>query len=643
MKNYKTALAGYRAALRAKAIPDARAPQVDLRVARCLSLIGQWDAALTEGAKLVIRYKGMPPEARVHSWLMGAYLTAPHEAWKIGERYYRTQELPQTDAADQPERVSLDEEDARKALQQGEAAKTAWEKVRRQLPSTDEEASLCADLATVLGGDPLSTWAQPRRWRSPDDESWKVDPSAAYDPSWPPPKKILYLLLAAEKLGSGTQKPLARLAQALWLRGYQALMPNFAWREDEPGKRKPIPYPYQDRLALGVLRGFLKDYPRSSEAEHARLMVGQWLEADAKYEDALSVYRALVKELPNSKWASDANAAIAGITRASVSMSPETVQAPGKKATFGFTARNVPSVKFSAHRIKLEELVKDPRVLEKPAEGIEDLFRRLGKLKGVRKFYRGDPVTWEVKLAKEGSHEPVTREIQAPLTRNGAYVIEADGGPVREATLLLISDLAILQIVEAEKANVMVVNADSGAPVFEANTLFREVYQVKGKQRVVSSTVTTNADGLAERERKTGVDGSYVMAFAWKGDRYAFTNEGTANLTPEEQAKAAAYVYTERPVYRPAQTVYYRALLAGRGDDGRWKALPEQKVRVRVTDPRGAEVETRTLTAGEFGTVHGGFQLNTGAALGHVPGRGALGRGKGVGRARQRHLRGRGV
>src|SRR5687768_6223125 len=48
-KSHAAALEQYRAALQARQVPAARRPDVELRIARCLGLTQQWDAALAEG------------------------------------------------------------------------------------------------------------------------------------------------------------------------------------------------------------------------------------------------------------------------------------------------------------------------------------------------------------------------------------------------------------------------------------------------------------------------------------------------------------------------------------------------------------------------------------------------------------------
>lgn len=78
----------------------------------------------------------------------------------------------------------------------------------------------------------------------------------------------------------------------------------------------------------------------------------------------------------------------------------------------------------------------------------------------------------------------------------------------------------------------------------------------------------------------------------------------------------AAYVYTDRPIYRPDQTVFFKAIVR-RDDDAIISLLPAgTPVTVRIRDARNNVVQTQELTTNDFGTVNGQFQLAEGAMLG---------------------------
>lgn len=78
----------------------------------------------------------------------------------------------------------------------------------------------------------------------------------------------------------------------------------------------------------------------------------------------------------------------------------------------------------------------------------------------------------------------------------------------------------------------------------------------------------------------------------------------------------SAYIYTERPIYRPGHVVYFKAIIR-QDDDAILSVLPAgTPVTARLRDARNNVVQTIELTANDFGTVNGQFQLAEGAMLG---------------------------
>jgi uncharacterized protein YfaS (alpha-2-macroglobulin family) len=77
------------------------------------------------------------------------------------------------------------------------------------------------------------------------------------------------------------------------------------------------------------------------------------------------------------------------------------------------------------------------------------------------------------------------------------------------------------------------------------------------------------------------------------------------------------YLYTDRPIYRPGQPVYFRGV-ARAEDDARY-ALPRtaDSIPIKVYDDQGQEVYSDTLPLSDFGTFDGEFTLDEEAGLGY--------------------------
>jgi uncharacterized protein YfaS (alpha-2-macroglobulin family) len=77
------------------------------------------------------------------------------------------------------------------------------------------------------------------------------------------------------------------------------------------------------------------------------------------------------------------------------------------------------------------------------------------------------------------------------------------------------------------------------------------------------------------------------------------------------------YLYTDRPIYRPGQTVYFKGIV--RADDDAHYSLPKEieTVQVLINDPQGKELFKKKLPVSDMGTVYEEMVLDEEASLGY--------------------------
>lgn len=87
--------------------------------------------------------------------------------------------------------------------------------------------------------------------------------------------------------------------------------------------------------------------------------------------------------------------------------------------------------------------------------------------------------------------------------------------------------------------------------------------------------------------------------------------------TPVSVTQSAAFITTDRPIYKPGHEVQFKAIV--RLDDDATLTVPPAgtPVTVRIRDGRNNVVQTFELRTNDFGTVNGTFQLAEGAMLGN--------------------------
>jgi uncharacterized protein YfaS (alpha-2-macroglobulin family) len=122
---------------------------------------------------------------------------------------------------------------------------------------------------------------------------------------------------------------------------------------------------------------------------------------------------------------------------------------------------------------------------------------------------------------------------------------------------------------------------------------------------------------VSARVEAPGLSGDVTLAgFDGWTSRFPYRYRDPSYYLPEGHPYLA-YIYTERPIYRPGQVVNFKAIIR-KDNDARYE-VPEQgtPVKVRVLDARGNAIENMELLTNRFGSVHGAINISEGAMLGH--------------------------
>ncbi len=80
--------------------------------------------------------------------------------------------------------------------------------------------------------------------------------------------------------------------------------------------------------------------------------------------------------------------------------------------------------------------------------------------------------------------------------------------------------------------------------------------------------------------------------------------------------RTKVYLYTERPIYRPGQTVYFRGVVR-QAFNGRYEQPTQDRITLIMSDELGGEEISRTLPLSAFGTFHGEITLSENAVPGY--------------------------
>jgi alpha-2-macroglobulin len=631
-KSYARALELYRKALAQGQVRDRE--EVEYRIAVSLGKTQKWDEALVAANALLGKTEW---KARIYYWLGRLHVVMPHQGYKVGDKIYRGQDYPKIEGAEKPQQQWLGEEDAKATLDYFEKAKIQaqqereWAKTRRYVApihplAWDEEIDLNFDLAAYLPQREQGKFIEQMQqaWKEKRKASESVDLAQPYDPQWNLPRKVLYLYNEIRTLDAGDKSDTVRslLAKGLFVRAYRQYMDNVArWYDEEKKQHITREYPFDHMEAIPIWREAVDSFPKSPLADRILVLIAQTHQQKNDLIKALATYRELVQEYPKSKWASDARAQIQQITRREVSIDTMGQQKPGEAAKITVNTRNVKNVKFSAFRVQLEKVLAQDAKLNSPEVQFTEWGDNFGNITQARQFFGEKVAEWNFDTKDKGDYQGVYETLDTPIKDLGAYAIVGETNGVRTARILIISDLSILKKTSRDTALAYIADARSGAPVNGVNVILKERYYQNNNHRVSVVKGQSGEVGFFDKKLTRGpnIYSQQVEAFAWIGNRYALTGAGYYGYWggyDDNREEAKVYSYTDRPVYRPGQKVYFRQILTRRVGGGDQEPLKGVTVNVQVTNPKGEKIYEKKITSSEFGTINGDFMLPAETPLG---------------------------
>lgn len=222
----------------------------------------------------------------------------------------------------------------------------------------------------------------------------------------------------------------------------------------------------------------------------------------------------------------------------------------------------------------------------------------------------GSPFAWREQLL------PLPRE-QPP----GAYLLVGRSGRLERRQLFFVSDLSLVVKRSASQVVAWAGALRTGVPVRDAR-----VYAVQARtERSVSNGeawstpvaaadgagLLTDADGLA---RLTAAGRSPDLRIVAISERHGVA-VAEAPLGGVATRDGQLFLFTERPLYRPGQTVYWKSV--ARRHQAEHYALPDRtQVRLTLSGPDGASLELPVATLSAAGTADGAIELPADAPLG---------------------------
>jgi alpha-2-macroglobulin len=203
----------------------------------------------------------------------------------------------------------------------------------------------------------------------------------------------------------------------------------------------------------------------------------------------------------------------------------------------------------------------------------------------------------------------------------GVYLLEVEAPEMgrdpywrTQRHVLVVSELNLTLKTGPVDSLVWATDLASGMPVQD---LALTVIEIDGRLR---TTVTTDTDGVARidlpRDHRTILVTSETPFGVVSADWGRGIEPWDFGVSEGAYGQAQrAYLYTDREIYRPGQTVYFKGVL--RAEDDALYSLPTLgQIKVVIGNVMGEELYSERLEVSQLGTFEGSLQLSDSASLG---------------------------
>ena len=293
---------------------------------------------------------------------------------------------------------------------------------------------------------------------------------------------------------------------------------------------------------------------------------------------------------------------INSLTQKTIQVSIDAVNVPNQPIAVGLTYRNTSNPTYKIISVTTDEFRKLNRCKE------EDLYKNLITKEAV--------VEKTVKATVETDYEEHSSLIALPALQQGQYYLVFSNNKSFDNYEDLIfvpfqvSELSYFSLLTDDNLNVYVVNRETGYPMGNAEAHFKnKVYKYKTNayEYVEIGQAVSDKNGMLVAPKGTK-SSFYIDLYCGNDTLLGNYSESSNNYTYNDTPTVKTNIFTDRAIYRPGQTVYFKGIFTARNSQGS-ELLPDYEEVVCLYDANYEIVETLHVKSDDYGAFSGSFTI----------------------------------
>lgn len=234
---------------------------------------------------------------------------------------------------------------------------------------------------------------------------------------------------------------------------------------------------------------------------------------------------------------------------------------------------------------------------------------------------------WNVIVQDDGDYQKHSVETMIPSLAKGYYIVLASSNKnfsyineIVSYTGFWVSNISYASRPDQKGTyQYNVFNRKTGVPLENVKAeIFREKYNYVSRDYEYKKvkTVYSNKDGYFETPPADDY-GNCFVEMTYNGDFISTDHFYTYKYYKYNQNKYKTYFFTDRAIYRPGQTLYFKGIMLEQHGDTN-NIVANYKTTVTLYDVNYQKVSDIELTTNEYGTFNGTFTLPVGVLNGQM-------------------------
>jgi uncharacterized protein YfaS (alpha-2-macroglobulin family) len=317
----------------------------------------------------------------------------------------------------------------------------------------------------------------------------------------------------------------------------------------------------------------------------------------------------IIQRFPKSEGGIMAAQLLASITTKELAVQTEQVVLPGEVSKAFVTYRNTSQAWF--------------RIVPVDIEDYRRAFRSDDN-KWKETLLKAKPLqAWSESLPGTSDLETHSTEVKIDALPLGMYAILVSADE-KFSTKSNIINYAVFQssrlsLITQYTGSGYVLDRKDGSAVSGATVeLYKEEYRNREYELVVAQKIYTGKDGSFALKKN---DRQYSAFSVAKGNDRLYLTEymGFYDHGNEPASTVRTFFFTDRAIYRPGQTVYYKGIVVKREKGGRENnVVANEETEVTLYDVNGQKIGSQKLKTNEFGSITGSFIAPEGVLTGNM-------------------------